>query len=329
MRRVAGMATSAALAAALVVSLQQGLVPARAAGGIRGLWTAEQSSWRTKSPAAADLLQLTLRRTRTSGRDSSSFMLPLADLSSLTRAQLSGATSDVRFTLARDAGTFSFEGQVGQGEGVGRFSFASSQEFAQALQRLGYGGLDDEKLYALALHDVNRGFIAELEALGYEKVPLDDLVSLRIHGASPSFIRELAALGFARLTVDDLVSLRIHGATSEFIRALKALGYESLTADDLVSLRIHGATPEFVRELAALGYARPSPDDLVSLRIHGVTVAFVRELKALGYERVPLDDLVSLRIHGVTADFIRRLQGQGRTVSIGQAVDMKIHGWER
>jgi hypothetical protein len=313
----------------MLVSFQPAQSPARAAGGIRGLWTAEQSSWRTKSPAAADLLQLTLQRTRTGGRDSSSFMLPLAELSGLARAQLSGATSDVRFTLARDAGTLSFEGQVGQGEGVGRFSFASSPEFAQALQRLGYGSLDDEKLYELALHDVSRAFIADLKSLGYDKVPLDDLVGMRIHGASPSFVRELAALGLARLSVDELVSLRIHGATPEFIRELKALGYESLAADDLVNLRIHGATPEFVRELTALGYARPSPDDLVSLRIHGVTPAFVRELQTLGYERVPLDDLVNLRIHGVTAEFIRRLQGEGRAVSISGAVDIKIHGRKR
>lgn len=228
-----------------------------------------RASWRTKSAEAADLLELTLQRTRNSGHDSSSFTLSLASLTGLRREQLAGPPSDVRFTLARDAGTLSFEGRFDQGEGVGRYGFTSSPDFAAALRKLGYGGLDDEKLYSLALHDVSRAFIADLDALGYEKVPLDDLVNLRIHGASPAFIHELAALGMPHLPVDDLVNLRIHGATPDFIRELKALGYERVPLDDLVNMRIHGVTADFIRGLQGQGMRGASVGQLVDMKTHG------------------------------------------------------------
>ena len=216
-------------------------------------------------------IQLTLKRRADAGGHgnwSSSSDYETRDFRGLQRPSGS-SEAPARFQMVRDAGTISFEGQLSESGGAGRFSFTASPEYVAALSQMGYRAPDADDLFSLAVHDVSRAFLQELEKLGYKRVPLDDLVSMRIHGATPEFIRELKALGYDRLSVDDLVSMRIHGATPEFIRELKALGYDRLPADDLVSMRIHEVTPEFIRAMRSVGYERLSADDLVSMRIHG------------------------------------------------------------
>ncbi|HWW95060.1 MAG TPA: hypothetical protein VN375_16945, partial [Vicinamibacteria bacterium] len=279
--------------------------------GIRGVWTAERSTWRVDTGGTTTLVQLSLRRAG-EGRGSwnSSHPVPLAELEGLTTALMDAASADVRFAWKRDAGTFGFEGRFQTGAGAGHFTFTPSPAFIAEMRSRGYGDLDDEKDLTLAIHDVSRAFLGQLAALGYERVPMDKLIALRIHGASPEFIRGLAGLGYQRLPLDQLVALRIHGASLEFIRDIQGLGFAALAPDQLVAFRIHGVDPDFIRAFRSLGYDRLTPDELVSMRIHGVTPEFVTELKALGYSGLAVDVLVTLRIHGVTTEFVRRVQGR-------------------
>ena len=182
-------------------------------GALRGVWTAQPSRWKTTDGAGAVVVQLSLRRTG-SGHDwNSSFPVLLADLKGLTADQTRGPRTDVRFDMARDAGTITFEGRFDAGDGAGHFTFAANPDYVQDMKRQGYDGLDEEKVFSLAIHDVSRTFIRELGTLGYTRVPLDDLVNLRIHGASPEFVRDLQSLGYAHPSTDELVNLRIHGAS--------------------------------------------------------------------------------------------------------------------
>ena len=287
---------SAALTAAVLGGARSGQAQNEP---LTGVWTAERSRWKVAGEGTAHIVQLGLRR-RGGGRGNwnSAFPVPLTELRGLSAAQIDGPRSEVRFELMRDAGTLTFEGRFQEGEGAGHFAFAPSAEFLAAMRQAGYGNVDGEKAFSLAVHDVSRAFIRDLGALGYERLTLDQLVSLRIHGASPQFIRDLKALGYSGLTVDQLVSLRIHGATPEWIRELAALGYRALAVDGLVSLRIHGAGPEFIRELKDVGYDRLTTDQLVSLRIHGVTPEFVKRAKTSAGRPVAVDRLVEMRIHG-------------------------------
>ncbi|HEY3203714.1 MAG TPA: hypothetical protein VGL03_08635 [Thermoanaerobaculia bacterium] len=273
-----------------------------------------------------DAIQLTLQR-RSDGHQSwnSSSGFSLRDFQGLRRPA-GAADVPVRFEMLRDAGTISFEGQLNESGGGGRFRFAPNPEYVAALTKTGYGSPDADLLFSLAVHDVSRAFMRELEGLGYKHSPLDDLLSMRIHGAGPEFIRELKSLGYEGLSADDLVSMRIHGATAEFIRQMKSLGYDHLSPDDLVSMRIHGASPEFVRDLRSLGYTNLSADDLVSMRIHGVSPEFIRGLQELGYRNVSAEDLVSMRIHGVSIDYVKKMKARFRNVSVDELVEMRIHG---
>jgi hypothetical protein len=291
------IASIAAIAAAFLAA-EDGRAQA---GPVAGMWTAERSVWKVRGEGTATIVQLGLRR-RGGGRGSwnSSFAVPLSELRGLSSPEVEAPSAEVHFELARDAGTVRFEGRFVDGAGAGHFTFTPSAEFAAEMRARGWGSLDAEKLFSLAVHDVSRPFLRELSALGYD-----------------------------RLTLDQAVSLRIHGATPEFVRELRALGYAGLTVDQLVSFRIHGATTPFIRDLAALGYVRPSPDQLVSMRIHGVSPEFIRELKTLGYEALPVDQLVSMRIHGVTPEFVKRVNAKGPApVTVDRLVNMRIHGRE-
>jgi hypothetical protein len=238
-------------------------------GALRGVWTAQPSRWKTTDGGTATIVQLSLRRTG-SGHDwNSSFPVALADLRGLTAEQTRGAKTDVHFEVVRDAGTIACEGRFDDGSGAGHFTFVANPEYLQDMRKQGYGAMDEEKVFSLAIHDVSRGFIRDLAALGYTRLDLDALVNLRIHGASPDFIRELKALGYERPGVDELVNLRIHGASPAYIRELKGLGYERLAVDELVNLRIHGVTPEFIRRVNGSKSAAASVDQLVNMKIHG------------------------------------------------------------
>jgi len=259
---------------------------------IRGTWSAEPG--RGKTAALGPQLQLSLHRGHNS---TNSHAVALADLKGLSAEQANADGGPVTFALERDAGQLAFEGTFRRGEGAGHFTFTPRAEFVAAMRELGYGTLDDEKLYSMAVLDVSRELVRELDKLGYSRLDVDQLLSMRIHGADPAFIRELKALGYDHLSVDDLVSMRIHGASPEFVRQLKDLGYDRVGNEDLVSMRIHGVSPEFIRELKALGYEHVSVEDLVSMRIHGVSPEFVRRVQAT-QGSVPVERLVDMRIHG-------------------------------
>jgi len=257
-RRTARILVMAGLIALILSALLASAVFAEEP--IRGRWFLEL-------PVVGGEVELTLnRRSGKHGHWNSSFDLPVAQLKGFSPPS-SGADVPVHFELARDAGTLVFDGHANATGGSGRFLFTADRGFAAELAGKGYGSLPEEKLYAMAVHDVSR-----------------------------AFQRELAELGYARLSIDDLIAMRIHGATPEFIRAMKSLGYERLSADDLVSMRIHGVTADFIRQLAELGYRGVPVEKLVSMRIHNVTIDYVRRIKARDPEVSP-DELVNKRIH--------------------------------
>src|SRR5260370_39619230 len=59
------------------------------------------------------------------------------------------------FTIARDAGKLECEGFLRDGEGAGLFHFVADAKYAQEMNALGVGGIDGEKQWARASHDVS------------------------------------------------------------------------------------------------------------------------------------------------------------------------------
>ncbi len=191
-----------------------------------------------------------------------------ADLKGLDLA--TAAKHDVRFTIARDAGTFEAEGFVSGAEGAGLFKFTPNSSYAANMAAAGFPGVEQEPQLGLALGDVSVAFAREMSALKIE------------------------GLDFRRLT-----AFRVHKVDAAYVKAMRAQGITATKARDLVAFRIHGVTPEFAGAVRAQGFA-PTDKQLVAMRIHSVTPEYISSLKARGMEKLTLDKVISLKIHGIT-----------------------------
>jgi hypothetical protein len=209
----------------------------------------------------------------------------------LTRA----ADHPVEFKLVRDAGTFAFDGRLGDGRGRGAFVFTPDGRFTSGLARRGYESPNAEQQFALALFNVSNALIDELQAEGYARPAVQDLVRVGIHCVDVDYMRGLARLGYRLGTVRPLMDLRIHNITPAYIEALAAAGYPSLTTDELMSASVHGVTADLVGDYRRAGYARLTLYDLISLQVHGVTPAFAARVRESSPGVPTVDELIDRR----------------------------------
>jgi len=235
---------------------------------------------------------------------------------------------DVKFSIARDAGRFECEGFIREGEGAGVFHFTPNPAFAKEMAAIGFTDIDDDKQFAMAVHDVSIAYAKEMKARNLKHLDTDKLLAFRIFRITDNFIRELRAEGLAADDADNLVAFRIHGVTPAMVHAVRAAGLEP-REDQFIAMRIHGATPEWIAELAKDGYTRLDVDDMINFRIHGVSPEFIEKVEAQGYKHPAPDQLVAMRIHGVTPEFIANLKSRGmKDLSIDKLVNLRIHGIE-
>jgi hypothetical protein len=256
--------------------------------------------WTIASSSSPDKVHFGIQRTSPNHNMNSSSDAPLSQFRGITRAQIDSTGTVARFDLVRDAGTFHMEGYLQNGGGGGNFNFTPNPNFANELRSFGFAGdLTDEKVFAMAIHDVSGAYIRDMNALGIRADSDDKLIAMRIHGVTPEYVRGFKDLGYSELSADKLVTMRIHGVGTDFARGLKDMGYNTVATDQMVTMRIHGASLDFIKEINALGYDHPTVDQLVTMRIHGVSPEFIRKTRNLGMGNLSIDKLVSLRIHGV------------------------------
>jgi beta-lactamase regulating signal transducer with metallopeptidase domain len=279
-------------------------------------------TWEVHGSMKPGMVHLVLReRHNSSGSD-----VPIDRLEGLSAKQLQGSSGNVRFTLRRDAGTFTFNGILGGGVGAGTYTFAANPSFAAELEKRGFGRPTEKEQYQMARSDVSLAFVDELKAQNYTGVTTPELVRAGDHGVNSEYLRAMSELGYRVGSLDTLITLRDHGVSPEYVRQLQELGYQKLTVDELRTARDHGVTPEYVRQLVDLGY-KLSIDELRNARDHGVTAEFARGMKDLGHASLTMQQLVNIRDHGVTPEYARQMSDLGLSkVSVDQLVNMRDHG---
>jgi len=191
--------------------------------------------WRLYYDADRQRVQLTFEEFDDWRHNSStSFPVNASSLSGISAAQMTGPTRDMKFQLRRDAGTFNFDGTVGNYRGRGTFTFTANPSFPAELSRRGYSRPSPEDQFSMALHDVGLAVTDELARQGYGRPTIGGLVEMGEHGVTLDYIRSLDSYGYRLRSVDRLVEMRDHGVTASYIKGLADAGYTRLSADRLV-----------------------------------------------------------------------------------------------
>lgn len=205
---------------------------------------------------------------------------------------------DVRFAVVREAGRLDADGFVKDGEGAGTFRFTPDGNFAAAMRRLGFDGIDEDRQFAMALHDVTTQFARAMKAENLDGLDSDKLIAFRIFDVTSAFIDELRATGLPATEANKLIAFRVHGVTPAVVRDLARLGLD-LDENQLIAFRVHQVTPEYVAEVQSAGLGRPEADQLIAMRVHGVTPDYIERMKGRGLKNLTLERLVELKVHGI------------------------------
>jgi hypothetical protein len=232
-----------------------------AAGEFKGNWTLMPSKETGK-------VQFGLFHRHDGGNSHSENDWPVSAFQGLDLA--TRARHDVKFTITRDAGRFDCDGYLGEGEGAGIFRFTHDAQFARAMRDLGFDGIDENKQFAMAVHDVTLEFAKTMKAEKLSDIDTEKLIAFRIFDVNPQFIREMRAEGLAATDSDTLIAFRVHGVTPEFAAKVESLGFKDVDPGQLIAMRVHGVTPEFISEMKSRGLKDLSIDKLVALRVHGI-----------------------------------------------------------
>lgn len=190
----------------------------------------------------------------------------LSRFTGITLADLSREGASLTATLNAEAGTFTCAGTVHGGELTGTSLFAPDAAFVAKMDRMGYTGLDSEKLQAYAFVGVNSAWAQSMQQTGVRGINIDNLIALRIFDVTPEYIHEITALGYDMPNADQLVALKVQGVNAEEVRQIRALGFQP-TLDELIQIRIFKITPDFIQRMQQRGLKDLTISKLVQIRI--------------------------------------------------------------
>ncbi|HEY7056167.1 MAG TPA: hypothetical protein VH458_06575, partial [Vicinamibacterales bacterium] len=139
---------------------------------VQGTWRSDSNNYWTRTDGKRWVSLQIERDGNTTG-----FGIPEDQAPALGDTRASGP---VHFTLARDAGTFVFDGEITSGRGSGRFQFTSDPAFVSGMAQLGYANLSDDDIWRFAVHDVSRAYVQGLQREGVRNVAAGDLVKMKI-----------------------------------------------------------------------------------------------------------------------------------------------------
>ena len=316
---------SRALRAVLPIVVSAALVAAASAQ------PSARGYFRATPRANSDLVRLELMNSPANAEASGAILSEVArdELTTVSAEQLSaGYSGALHFTLAREAGTFRFDGTVRAGVVDGTYTFAADPRYADALARAGYARPSEAEQFRLALTGVGMQVVRQIRDIGYAQPTTADLVRMGTHGVDLDYVVSMASVADRLGTLARLTQMRDHGVDLQYVAELERMGYTNLAADDLMTLRDHGIDSVYITELADAGYIHLPPSKLVQAREKGVSGAFAREMRQAGFDRLTIDELGRLRDHDITAAFaeqIRRSAAAGR-LSADDLVRAKLRG---
>ncbi len=276
-------ALAAGLLCASVLSLAQAAEP------FKGNWTLSTSE-------QAGMVHFALSHRMNGGHSNHSTDWPAGEFLGLDLAATGKRA--VTFHITRDAGRFDCEGYLNNAEGAGLFVFTANPQYPKDMEAIGFGGIDADKQFAMAVTDVTVDFARQIKRENLIGLDTDKLIAFRIFRVDSQYIHGLRAEGLPATSADRLIAFRVHGVTPAFARAVRNAGLET-SEDQLIAFRVHGVSPEFIDQVRGLGFDKPSSNQLVAMRVHGVTPDFISRMQSRGIKDLTVDKMIDLRVHGI------------------------------
>src|SRR6187402_3033949 len=87
---------------------------------------------------------------------------------------------DVQFNITRDAGCFDCEGYLNESDGAGIFRFTPDAKYPAEMKALGFTGIDEERQFAMAVHDVTVEFARQMKRENLIGLDTEKLIAFRI-----------------------------------------------------------------------------------------------------------------------------------------------------
>jgi hypothetical protein len=246
--------------AALVLLFHLAFGSAESAQNASGTWSIAPSD-------GTRHVELSLRAddARTGSIHHNTFEIDPATLG-LTTAQLAAKNAAVRFTLAREAGTFLCTGTLNDGSGGGPLTFTPSDAFADRMRSRGYNLTLDHLLEAASV-DLTTDYVDGIAAAGYAHIEYANLIAFRATGVDPDYVRAIRqALAPNTLNSEQLIPLHALHVDAEYLRGLASVGYAQLEPSQAIQLRALGIDAAYIRRVQAHGLAHPSIEKLVELK---------------------------------------------------------------
>lgn len=187
-------------------------------------------------------------------------------LSGITVADLGREGAQVTAELNAEAGTFSCSGTVQNAVLTGSSTFTANSEFVARMERMGFKGLDSEKLEAYTLFDIQTAWVQSLKDARIGGLTIDNLIAMRIFHIDPGYVSGFISLGYEVPDADKLIALKVQGVNAQEVREIRNLGFQP-SLDELVQIRIFHITPEFIRRMQARGLNDLTIAKLVQIKI--------------------------------------------------------------
>ncbi|HTX74873.1 MAG TPA: hypothetical protein VMD29_01620 [Terracidiphilus sp.] len=190
----------------------------------------------------------------------------ISRFSGISAADLSREGAQLTATLNAEAGIFTCAGAVHDGELAGSSTFSPNQDFVNRMDRMGFSGLNSEKLETYALLDVESAWAQSLQDAHVEGMNTDNLIALRIFHIDPAYVSGFSSLGYGVPHADQLIALKVQGVNAEEVRQIRDLGFQP-SLDELIQIRIFHITPDFIRRMQARGFKDLTIAKLVQIKI--------------------------------------------------------------
>lgn len=256
-------------------------------------------SWQLTRDAQTHRIQLHLWLDEAGQRSSwNDFGHFTADALGLSDAKIDGAPAQARFSLARDAGTFTFSGVVGDGRGTGPFTFTPNQTFVQGIAQRGLAVNGTREVMTAAIVDLTLPYVDSIRATGYADLSYERYVAFRALGVTPQSIAEMQSL-FGRISSDQMLSATAMRISRAYVDELRSMDIGPVTVERAITFKALKIDKAYVAELARMGYANLTPDNIVTFKAMHIDEAYINHLAAHGLKHLSAEQLIEMKAAGL------------------------------